>query len=593
MQAQGIAALAPGQAAPMQNPALRNQPTQGTNAGLPPDLKQLLVQQSRNELAQAAQRHMALQQALQRGQGQGQPPTVAQQVQMQSQRDRAAVAGPAMQTQEMQKQAGLQQLLQAQRGVPERPPQPESQGIAELPVPEFGMAGGGIVAFQSGKEVPSGVAGDIPGFVPGDFGARPPTDASPEEYENWWDTIGKFLQRLGTSGLVPPSIRAAYESRGERAEQPAPRAVPSEKPAPAPTAAPRREPTREDVPFDATWGGTRLAPGYEQGTLEKWRTQAPPLYAAYTAKFPESVAPRAAPAPKAGVATSGAMLPAGSPTGIAVLDQRPAPTALESAVDKSLIEGIQAKPTAQAGAGTEEYERRVGLEALLKQQQAIIDERKARQAAAAQQRLPAWVMGGLQATQPRGGGLGSLLASWGAGTAKATQGYATADEAAAADIDTLRTKMIEAQITGNRDAAKVYGDLLQKYVGTQSQALQSGVSKLNVEENAAQRRESSAQAAIARVEAARERAAAMGLDTSRIDAENRRLLMDQYRIVSDALDKIPPYAQDPASVQKRKDLQAEIDGIRVALSKLGGAGTQGAGGTSIGSQPGWSAKLKP
>lgn len=592
MQAQGIAALAPGQAAPMQNPALQGQQPQGTNGGLPPDLKQLLAQQSRNELAQAAQRHMALQQALQMGQGQGKPPTVAQQVQMQGQREQAAVAGPAMQTQEQMKQAGLQQLMQAQRGVPERVPQPESQGIAELPVPEFGMAGGGIVSFANTGQVPSGVAGDIPGLVAGNYGDYQTSKPTEEEYENWWETVGKFLR-----GVADPVRAYMAQREAEMRGAPQPERVPQDtrKPPEAPIAPlpPENKPgelsdaVRALITKDAA----------EQGIKNPVMRFTPPAAGQQYMTEAERAAKLAVPSQPVRQAPAGRTPPLPEqPTaaGItAVLPQQPEQESpLRAPLEKSIMARMGVDPYAEAGTGVEAIRKQMGLEALMKQQQEVIDERKARQAAAAQQRLPAWVMGGLQATQPRGGGLGSLLASWGAGAAKAQQGYAAADEANAEVIDNLRLKMIEAQKSGNMEAAKQYGSLLERSLMGIGQAQQSGVGLLTKDEATAQRRESAAQAAIARVEAARERAAAMGLDETKIKALEAKELGEALRGLQMQLKSLPSFDINPEVKAERASLKRQIQALVDRLSGAQGAAAAPAGSALPADTTGWSAKLK-
>ena len=151
--AQGIAALYRGNPQPLQQ-VIQNE--QKAKPGLPPDLQKLLALQIVTNEKDSATAQQAMQQLQQMGGGQGQPPTVMQSLQEQ--------AKQKMQTQAMQaqrQQQGLQALAQrapmgaVPEGTPQPQEQPQARGIDQLPA-EFGMAGGGIVAFngEDGSEVP-------------------------------------------------------------------------------------------------------------------------------------------------------------------------------------------------------------------------------------------------------------------------------------------------------------------------------------------------------------------------------------------------------------------------------------------------------
>ena len=147
--AQGIASLFRGNPAPLQQ---RIQQEQQGKPGLPPDLQKLLALNIVTNEKDAVAKQQAMDQLAQMQGPQGQPPTVMQTVQEQARQKMQAQA-----VQAQQQQQGLQALMQQVKSpqVPEGTPQPETQpqGIDELPV-EFGLAGGGIVAFKEGKSVP-------------------------------------------------------------------------------------------------------------------------------------------------------------------------------------------------------------------------------------------------------------------------------------------------------------------------------------------------------------------------------------------------------------------------------------------------------
>ena len=146
--AQGIASLFRGNPAPLQQ---RIQQEQQGKPGLPPDLHELMALNIVTNETDAVAKQQAMDQLAQMQGPQGKPPTVMESVREQA---RQKMQAQAMQAQRQQQ--GLQALAQ-QAGpgpVPEGTQFAEAQpqGIDELPV-EFGLAGGGIVAFDNGGTV--------------------------------------------------------------------------------------------------------------------------------------------------------------------------------------------------------------------------------------------------------------------------------------------------------------------------------------------------------------------------------------------------------------------------------------------------------
>ena len=149
--AQGIASLFRGNPAPLQQ---RIQQEQQAKPGLPQDLQKLMALNIVTNEKDAMAKQQALSQLAQMQGPQGKPPTVMESVQ-----EQARQKMQAQQVQAQQKQQAMQAMMQ-QAGpgpVPEgtqfAEAQPSAQGIDDLPV-EFGLAGGGIVAFQNRGSVP-------------------------------------------------------------------------------------------------------------------------------------------------------------------------------------------------------------------------------------------------------------------------------------------------------------------------------------------------------------------------------------------------------------------------------------------------------
>jgi len=147
--AQGIASLFRGNPAPLQQ---RIQQEQQGKPGLPPDLHELMALNIVTNETDAMAKQKAMDQLAQMQGPQGKPPTV-----MESVREQARQKMQAQALQAQQQQQAMQAMAQ-QAGpgpVPEgtqfAQAQPSAQGIDDLPV-EFGLAGGGIVAFKKGGD---------------------------------------------------------------------------------------------------------------------------------------------------------------------------------------------------------------------------------------------------------------------------------------------------------------------------------------------------------------------------------------------------------------------------------------------------------
>jgi len=143
--AQGIASLFMGNPGALAQRVQKDRETSPT--GLPDDLRQLMALNIVTTENDAAKRQEAMNQLQSMAPPGSEPPTVADTL-----RQRAQQAIQARMVSEMQKQQAMQSMMGGSApsippGVPQ--PQRQPQGIDELPV-EFGMAGGGIVAFENG-----------------------------------------------------------------------------------------------------------------------------------------------------------------------------------------------------------------------------------------------------------------------------------------------------------------------------------------------------------------------------------------------------------------------------------------------------------
>lgn len=150
--AQGIASLYTGNPVALQQ---RIQQEQKAKPGMPPDLQKMLALQIVTNVDDAFEKQKAMDQLKQMGGAQGEPPTVLATLQKQAQQKMQAQAQQARQQAE---QRGLPAAMMGAQGEPAQPEaQPEAEvaqgGIDQLPA-EFQMAGGGIVAFAGGAEVP-------------------------------------------------------------------------------------------------------------------------------------------------------------------------------------------------------------------------------------------------------------------------------------------------------------------------------------------------------------------------------------------------------------------------------------------------------
>jgi hypothetical protein len=258
--AQGIASLFMGNPGALQQ---KIQKEQQANPGLPPDLKKLMALNIVTNEADAAKQQAAINALNQMAPAGQEPPTVAQSIQ-----EQAKQKMQAQMLQQMRQQQGLAELAKQQMGqIPENVPQPERQpqGIDELPV-EFGMAGGGIVAFQNG-----GVSPEFGGTV----GTYVPLE------KRSMDEVAKLIEAERAKGksIGLSDIQDMIDRRGRYKEDPitaAPIAAPTRSaPAPAPSPATSRPPRPAPAPVAQAPAQQLMPPGVNEEMVLPEQTMNP------------------------------------------------------------------------------------------------------------------------------------------------------------------------------------------------------------------------------------------------------------------------------------------------------------------------------
>jgi hypothetical protein len=152
-----------------------------------------------------------------------------------------------------------------------------------------------------------------------------------------------------------------------------------------------------------------------------------------------------------------------------------APMSFKETIEKNILAPLNRDPNKERDEGAAYYRNTVGLDALLKEQEARAAAREARYKEAQANRTPEWVRG-LQALggAPIRGGLGMMLAQAGRGAVSARDEYAQADAKFAEDQDRLRDVISKAKIEGNMAVANAGIAALKELKDQQRTALTSG-----------------------------------------------------------------------------------------------------------------------
>lgn len=503
----------------MGNPgALQQRIQKDTQAkpGVPPDLRQLLALQDITDMHNAVGTQAAMQQPLK-------PPTVAE-----SLRQRAQQAMQAQATQAMQQQQAMQAMQQRQPGgpVPQGVPQPQAQarpqGIDQVPM-EFGLAGGGIVAFngEERSDVPAADE-DLPAWAAALRATRLAKEAEARKASE-----AERARNMAMVNLQPEDMRPVMRNDPRLlGATPAAQTV-------VPVAAPA---------------------GLAQAAQALGGQPAAPRPAA-----PRPAAPQAAPQ----AAT-------------------PAQQGLGALLEKSVREDLGRDRDVEAQKMVEKQRGLSGMSDYQKQMADMVTRREAAQTEAKESRTPEWIKA-LQAAggAPVRGGLGMLLGQMGRGATTAREAYGAEDLKYAGELEALRKAAMDAQLKGNMELAKTYADQYKEVDSARRAAMTSGTSLENTRENVAQRKQTAADALAGRMQAAQyrneDRATAA---TEKTDATHRDQAM---RMAMAAATKEKAL---PANFSKYKDVTTEalaaqmFDSIYNALktgkmSAAPGAGSPG------------------
>jgi hypothetical protein len=415
--AQGIASLFRGNPAPLQ---------QRIQQDLPPDLHELMALNIVTNETDAVAKQQAMDQLAQMQGPQGKPLTVMESVREQA---RQKMQAQAMQAQRQQQ--GLQALAQ-QAGpgpVPEgtqfAQAQPRAQGIDDLPV-EFGLAGGGIVAFDNGGTVDAERAKEKEARSRlMSFGLARRKD-DPEGFEQAKaDAEAAAERRKAVEALYAQEMAAAGMDRPVQVTG-MPKA-----PAQPPAQTPARALAENRGALNASDAAVRSAPGTQEKPIadlkgladQKRRQQAP-----------RPAAP--APAPTASAAPTASMMQSNSP--------------LADEAQRLDVERMQADPQAAAANREAMYQSRIGApdttqrDAMIKQ----LQEERARQVGPQDSFGQLMEYLGQIAATPRG------MSSFEAGAAGA-RGVRGLEEQRAQKRFDLGAKIIE-QEQGKLDGARQY-----------------------------------------------------------------------------------------------------------------------------------------
>lgn len=479
--AQGIASLYMGNPGALQQ---RVQKEQQAKPGLPPDLGKLMALNIVTNEQDAAKRQQALNAVQQAVGPAGQMPTVAQSIQ-----EQAKQKLQAQMLQQQRQQAGLQALAQQNpsQTVPESTPQPESQpGIDELPV-ELGLAGGGIVAFAGGEDVP--------------------------KYETPYDRRNRLIREQEAKDRVYADESGMPDFMAADGEYYA-------KPLEADARA--QSPRLQQL---AQWAGRNVERDPETGeVIRKAEPRVVSEQPAGSPELPRGIAgarryPAAAEAPQKVIgAPAGLPAAAATPPRVTTPAANPArvtaPAAgnaaqqgLGALLEKGIREDLGRDREAEAKRLSDQYAQTAGYDQYAKQLQDILGTRQKAVEEAKASRTPEWVKG-LQALSgaPVRGGLGMMLGQAGAAATKAREAYGEEDMKYTQEMDKLRDAAARAQLEGNTGKAKIYMDAYKEVDTARRNALTSGTSLENTRETAAARKQMAADAAAGRAEARTEKA---------------------------------------------------------------------------------------
>ena len=313
------------------------------------------------------------------------------------------------------------------------------------------------------------------------------------------------------------------------------------------------------------------APTKEESTAGDAETEKLKRLAAARAQTGQNTNPALRPRPPAAAAPA-AVKPSGPPGPAAVkpeTEKPEAPTGLRAAIEANILKDLGKDEDTEFKKGTSRYEGYMGLDKLLAPQNARIEERQGMQRKIQGERLPEWVAGFDRASKPIvSGGLGTMLNNLGSGMQGQREAYSAEDLKFFDEISAMKDNVLKLTIEGKYKAAAAGEAAIKAALDAKKQAEVSGTSLLNTDENAAQRRQSAKDAALARVEAARLRASGSGAGSG-----DKQRLNELKALQTSMKDQL----KDPRMMGRAGDeLRRQLSAVNAEIAKMADVSTMAA-----------------
>jgi hypothetical protein len=448
----------------------------------------------------------------------------------------------------MPPQQGMPQMAQGQPPMPQgpqgQPPMPQGQpvmaargGSIDQLMSNLGRhyAGGGIIAFTNGGDVPS--SGEFGGFDNAgtfDLLAERVREETRKKAEQELNEKIKFLE------MAAPEV--AERVKRENAANPQ-----GSKRAEAGVGRPAME---NDPRLARDFNPTPTGPGAGKATGAAIKNQ-------ITGTSPDDIRPSAG-----GPSAGGPAAPA------AALD----PNSLRGLIEANIRKELGKDEDAEWRKGSKRYEDFVGLDKLLQPREARIAEREAMLKKIQGERTPAWVEALSAAGRPVRGGLGTLLSQMGGAAESTRKGYSAEDLKFFDEIGAMRDEVAKLKLEGKYKAAAAGESAIKDAIANKRQAEQSGTSLLNTDEQTATRRE------IARATAAAKASAgAAGADSKNmanaINAVKNDEVINRLQKRAEELSKMPTSANRAAADAIMKQIEARQNAIYQQFGVLSGLST--------------------
>jgi len=501
---------------------------------IPPDLEEAMALQKIAELRNSAQGQQAMQA------GGAQQSVVEKLRQMLGGMQQQAQMAPQM------AQAPQQGQMQGQ------PVMAAGGGSIDQLMSNLGQyyAGGGIVAFSNGGNLPS--SGEFSGFS----GPTPEQEAKDEIRAAEQERMKKLAELEQKTAFLKSA--GAPQAQAAQAELAALKE--SMRPKPSPT-----DPNFRRLPDPRYTGTAATSPD-----VPLIMSGSSPAANKSSAGGPNVNAPAAPTAPAK---------PATEPE-----------SPLEAALNKSIMDALAKDPEAIRKKAMEQNREFMGLDALLKPAQDRASAREARIKEIQASRQPLWIDALMSANKPAKGGIAGVLQNMAVGAISGKQNYELEDLKFLDELNKLNSEIDKAKIEGRYKDVAAGKEAVKDLIADRRQAEQSGTSLLNTKavnksrEQAANiaaqaRRDASAAAAAASAQSA---AAQLEEKRLRRQQQQQQFLAQEERKWQDTLNKNPEYKKliDQRSYQERllympnidpktqEKAQAAVDAINEKIVKM-------------------------